>query len=818
MTATSLRKSYPWRNALRIVTQNKKMTIVSCILQLLGVPLIVAAAMIVLIAESRADADVFSVIDDGAPFYMGLGFLCLAVSVFLGLFHAVHAFTEVHKKSRVDMLYALPLTGTGRFCSDYAGGFLTYLVPYLVCTLLGWGLLLGMAPLIDFSNVNADFTSFGEFMSIIGKYYAMASVGLFFLMLLYYTMSTLITVCCGTLFESIYTNVLLNFLLPGTAALFIGIVCNECGFEFDHLWQSIGYFSPIGGAIYLFYLIEDSFGTDYTSAYTFSATQTHSHDMLPSYLRWLLVIFLLSAAMFVLAWKLYTRRKAEDVGKPFIYNAVYYVMLTLVTLSILCLMVFEHIVGAALLLSAIVYFVMEVIRKRGFRKFWVSVMTYAATVVVGVGAYHLVIGTGCFGRTQYVPNAGTVSSVVVQIGDTPAGGSASVSYRLEYTDREVIAQITDLHREILRNDETVKTLEDALFAERWQTLLYHGYDSSYDENGELHRFSYPTYTVQIPYTTDRDYERVHDAAEISGLGTELLSPDAALPEGVETNYLGDWKFPDCSLTYYTLAGTQIHRSYALTPDQRLRLFDILYDTPLYAEASANGLHARYSSGLGVGNASFMNNQIPDSLHITLSAPDPNQNHEIATQSAYLSDAPAQIAALCEAYRQDLDAMTAADFREAEVWGTLANGMPVYTQCSATCSLLREWGLEDFNVPERFGLPDKESYGILPNNVTDQMYGIQIYAPGTYRSACDQCRNGNAATVFVHLEDCAYSDVLVIGKNVTSLKETNPALYTLLSHLRPYYAKAEEGSYYVNFDGFDYILPAEYADAAKALIK
>ena len=85
----------------------------------------------------------------------------------------------------------------------------------------------------------------------------------------------------------------------------------------------------------------------------------------------MLVMVVLIAAVLVLAWHLYRKRRAEAVGKPYVYLLAYYIMLTLLTVLILTLFA-VGMNGAAILFAAVVYLIMEVVRKRGFRKFWLS--------------------------------------------------------------------------------------------------------------------------------------------------------------------------------------------------------------------------------------------------------------------------------------------------------------------------------------------------------------------------------------------------------------------------------------------------------------
>ena len=524
MTAKFL-NNYPAKNAVRIISQNRKFAIVTCILSLLGIPLILGAGMM----EGYLDAlsrtrDTYHYSFSCYP-YMLIGGFCGAVAVLLGIFCGIRAFEEEWNKTRVDMLYSLPLNGTQRFFSNYIGGFMMYTVPYIVSVLLGWIILLIMSPLI-ISNVGAPAAEeFHEFY----LYYFLGSLGLFALMCMYYTISAVCASCCGTLFENIYTNLLLNVLIPGTCAAVLAVITNEVsGLDFEYSWDFIGYISPIGGLIYLIYiLIEKGIDfdfSDYTSSYQAYGGSSEKSGLIPAYTRWIIVIIVLTAALLVLAWKLYQRRKAEHVSKPFVYIWLYYLIISAVTACILCIGAADaDALFAVILFSAIVYFIMEVIRKRGFKKFWLSVVTYIVTIAIAIGGYNLITATECFGRTKYIPPVGTVTSVDISFRETGLRGYDSADYHLTYKDRETISKIQEFQRNYIQNHYDFMKQLNALCTE------YH-YQLQYNYNAALE--SYENYDYK---TADSDW-----------------------------NCFETTSF---TVTYHTIAGTSIHRSYDLYADE-----------------------------------------------------------------------------------------------------------------------------------------------------------------------------------------------------------------------------------------------------------
>lgn len=803
MTARFLH-SFPARNALRVVRQNQKMAIVTSILYLLGIPLIMAAFMLEAIQDSHNDGFYVSM-----GLYAVIGVVCLAAAVIMGMFAAIHSFTELHSKSKVDMLYALPLTGRQRFFSDFAGGCCMYILPYVVSVILGWIILLVLYPFIQQTDTDMpqrvyEATSLGE----ISRYYALLTFGLLALMLLYFALSSVVTICCGTLFESIYTNVLLNFLIPGTMAAVLAVIADNVELDFLYMWQCIGYMSPIGGMIYLFYLISDPYS--YTSGYshylTLHATQTSEHEMMPAYLRWIFAIVVISALLVIAAWQLYTHRKAEHVSKPFVYLAGYYVMLTLVTVTILCILnAGKEVLGPTLLFAAIVYFVMEVIRKRGFKKFWLTIITYIVTVGVTIGMFAMVVFTDCFGRVQYVPPAATVSSVSVLMQ------ASDISYYqvgLEFTDRDMISAITALHKEIVQarrgHNDPDQEINQALTDQRLLILNYDNYSSG-------NYADYPSYYLNAPGYVQDVEDNLSWSEEFNFNSKRSVDNYfAAIQEGVLGNYVQP---QSVEISYFTISGSVIHRSYNITADEYMKLLSILQETDLFAQAHGDGLYERLHSNFSEYNQATQKVEIPNTHMLTISyARTSYTENTTNTRELYVRNAPQVIEDLSTAYRNDIAAMTAEQFRTSPLVCQLYS-MPVYAACTETLALLEEYGFTGFSVLERYGLSNYNYY-------EEANMAVRIYAPGTYSAASldypcstlgwDQYFRNDAEEV------PAYQDGSIVS-NTLQLDTVYPELYALMEAAQSNYI-SDQDCYALVINGKVYIVPPEHSDLAETVIK
>ena len=826
MKAMSSAINFPFRNGLRVLSQNRKMTIVTCILYLLGIPLLVGGAIWVMLAESHTDpGDPFYYADeDAALIYMAIGGCCLAAAVFMGMFAAINAFTELWSKPKVDMLCSLPLTGTQRFFSNLAGGAGMYLIPYLASAVLGAIMLIAATPLIHYQNID-DLT-----LGLLLYYYFLAAFGLFLLMLLYYALAALVTVCCGTLFESIYTNILLNLLIPGSMAAILAIIADQnAAFSFEYIWYPIGHMSPIGGLIYLFYMLEE-LGIDSGSwAYGGrAATQTNVHALLPTYIRWAVVIVILAAVLVLAAWQLYIRRKAEYVGKPFVYIAAYYVMLTLVTVCILCLLSVD-VIGPSLLFSAIVYFVMEVIRKRGFKRFWLSAVTYIATVACTVGLFFLLDGTDYFGRARYVPAKGSVSSVHLEL-KTDARGAGSVD--LEYTDRDVIAAVTAYHKELLqartgRQDDVCIPIDQALTEQRL-------YSISYSETFGYH--------LPMPdwYRADgdvRSYPNYDERQDTSGQDYDWFDPNGFYDdEGIwntksETFKYADWTIPSdgigdyssttyIELTYYTVTGSVIHRSYAVTDDELYRLQAIVQDTPLYGEAQANGMDRSIDGRFQQWDRTNDCSTIPYEIEFAVHPKD--QTSMSLRQTVQVTNAPAELERFKAAYRADMANMTAEKWRTPHTLfstgdGSYAGEYDIYDCCTETLKVLRDWGIHAFTPTQRIGMMDQgDKTAQTYETGLYQVTGIAIFPAGAYASTSLDYPAATPGMMYYQPQNAAYWDI-ISGTDPRPLKTRYPELYDLLDALEPTYL-TNESCYCVVVNDKPYILPAEKSSLAEAVIR
>ncbi|MDE6133115.1 MAG: hypothetical protein K2G04_07070, partial [Oscillospiraceae bacterium] len=191
--------------------------------------------------------------------FLVIGVITTAIAGFMGIFIAIDSFSCLHNKSVVDMRLSLPLTAAQRFFSNFLSGLAVYIVPFLAAQVVS---MLGMAYGFIFmegrtfeeisyygvsNNQYREYTCdfFGTAMPILLKLIAAGIL----VMLMLYTVTVLVTVCCGNKFESIAYTILINIMIPQTIYLvFMSMFSELYGiYMSETIARIIMYTSPAGG-------------------------------------------------------------------------------------------------------------------------------------------------------------------------------------------------------------------------------------------------------------------------------------------------------------------------------------------------------------------------------------------------------------------------------------------------------------------------------------------------------------------------------------------------------------------------------------------
>ncbi|MBD5146369.1 MAG: hypothetical protein HDT21_10760 [Ruminococcus sp.] len=472
------------------IAGDKKLFIILSILHLIAAPAVILAVIIFIYSGKGMYGD--------TEVYMTIGAITTALAGFLGIFPAVDSFSCLHNKSVVDMKLSLPMTAKQRFFSNYLSGLFTYIAPFLGAQIVSL-LLMGYGFIFMEGRTFYDtyYNQKGELVKdpYVCDIFSQAAPILFKLilcgilaMLMLYTVTVLITVCCGSKFESIAYTILINALIPLTVVcVTLSIFDNLYGIDPEIPMYKIISYTSVAGAIFV--------------AFDWAAGGEifYRADGWLNYGAWALVYLLIIAAIGALAFFLYRKRRAEQVSKPFVFKLAYYITITCAMFCLVALLIVDSPSGLipAIIITAIVYMIFEVVTNRGFKRFWLSILKYAATFLAAFGVIYVGAKTEGFGAVSRVPSLSSVTSVEVN-GYAMSGSYNFFDYMgwnanvydatknadvyfddrnapMVFTDKENIGIILDAHKAMIDFYDRYKT--DDFTGGRYDHLS--DYSSSY---------------------------------------------------------------------------------------------------------------------------------------------------------------------------------------------------------------------------------------------------------------------------------------------------------------------------------------------------
>lgn len=719
-----------WSNFFMRIKSNRKPLIVMSILFLFGVPLTITSGMINVVTEDYSMTG-FSVI----------GILCTAIALLCGFIIALNTFEYLYKKSKVDMIYSLPLNNKQRFLSDYLAGLCTYIVPYVVSIILS--LIVHGLGYIAF-NKWAEFTQSNQ----ITKYIIEFSIYALLVMIMFYTITVMVTCCCGSMFEAIAYNIILNGLIPGVIATFLIIFYNGLyGIDVEYyLMDAISKSSPSGAIIGVLEYI----------------TNYDINSILNLYVNTIIA----DAIYFAISYLLYSKRKAEDVSKPFAYKVFYYIVTIAIVFIIISSIIYSHdtsIIAPMMFFSAIVYFVLEAITNRGFKKFGWSILRYVCTVCGVVVIALLLKGTKGFGIENRVPSASSVKSVSINYQGVYAnniypymGDDESITY----TDREVINAVIDMHKDAIKN-----------------------HFNSYIPKSSNNRANYSEAVKNWDYYSPKEYS-YDDDEYYNGYNNDSNDYDVTL-----------------SIVYTTYLGNKISRSYNVSYQQYMMLKDIStnqdyikhqadeFEETLLDYTMSNTTYA-YNDDEYYYNREYEKDPTKQRYQLTI-----NSKLNCYEGKKYSNLTYSQIMELSDAYRKDLEKRTLDDIMT-----------PTNTYCYIYNYIILDSYYNTIKyLTENEYLPpnldtELQSY-VLYNSYSEEL--LKIYSPDDIT-----CAGGDyyMTTPTYVTTNCRY-----IYYNSNTVHK----ILALFKVAQPNYITTDR-CYMVSFDGNMYVIPAKYSAIAEEL--
>lgn len=373
--------------------------------------------------------------------------LAICIIMLMGVFVMSYvipaaSFRWLHRKTFTDMDYSLPVSDDTRFFGDLIASLAGTLVPHGVAVAIG----------VPLANISLP-VLIGGFEGISSMTIQIALTGLFVCFMFTAITLFVMSVCGRTAEARIYPFVITAIIPLIHYVCYCLIYANVYGFEVSGdvmECTGLGATSPLGLLLVTFgYFLFAGIGYEETVAFPLFRAEV----AVPAII---ITLLLLVGAYFLIRL-----RRAERVGAPFVFKGVNSVIMALVTFSVTVWFALEilkrangiehgdytGLLMAMIILSFVLYVLMEIISGRGFRKFYITLVRY----IITLGACCLLcIGMfwSCgFGASYYVPAAADVSSVdfyiacVAEDDIDPYSGNA-------LTDKEAIEHVISVHRDI----------------------------------------------------------------------------------------------------------------------------------------------------------------------------------------------------------------------------------------------------------------------------------------------------------------------------------------------------------------------------------
>lgn len=413
----------------------KTCTMFSVAFALLGFPLII-------LAYAFFENNFAGISDQMATPMFALGIACVLGTCAMSYITPVIALKHLFTKTNADNILSLPLTTTQRFIGDIGAVYTSFALPYLVSC--------GISAVIELTlSTTAEYLLVSEYV-----------FKGFVLLMMFASLNMAVITCCGRLAEAILYPIALNIVMP------LITVCSLC----------ISYQSCVGSLN-----SQDAFRSPAVLIWPFGSLISllfSQSAMLYLYGGVMTVIF--TAASFLG----YKTRRAENIGKTFVFKFSYAIVSTLVALSIIIATTYAtslETLGANTMLTIvlgvvilILMLIMEVINYKKVKNLIVFIVKFGATFGGGLLLCVLLTRTHGFGAESYIPLSSSVEWVEV------------------YNNNDGVSQITAVNKDTINliRDEHAHIIEKAKEFEGEKENLSMSYSSQYHQSISL------TYTLK----------------------------------------------------------------------------------------------------------------------------------------------------------------------------------------------------------------------------------------------------------------------------------------------------------------------------------
>lgn len=429
-----------------LAKRSMKYAVLALFMNFIGLPLFLIHVISECIIMKNIDTkglEKFNSVFDASDntIYILIAVIGTFVAVVTGVYIAMGSFSHLYDKKLVDMEYSLPLTADGRYFAGFLSGLTLYLGPYIICQIISLILITVGHVVID-KWLEPSQQIFADFLPLAVK----LIIGGFIIMLMFYTLFVLTMSFCGSKFETTVYGMGANFCLPVIyACLFVLVEENGYGLVFslsgDTLINQLFSCTSPAGALYGLYM-SAFVNIDHVA-------ESDSFFSVYSFGFWIIRCLAFTVLLVFCGLKLYRRRKAEQTGKIFVSKTFYYVvMVCLMMLTCTFLDMIDAELAPIIIITAVIFLIMDSISNRGVKKLHISLLKYIAVMQGIFIVYFTTVNTGFFGAVNNVPEAWEIKCAeLVKYNGYGYVGSLSGNYRFE--DEQNIQTIINAHKKQL---------------------------------------------------------------------------------------------------------------------------------------------------------------------------------------------------------------------------------------------------------------------------------------------------------------------------------------------------------------------------------
>ncbi|MBQ8194234.1 MAG: hypothetical protein IJZ47_02605 [Oscillospiraceae bacterium] len=425
-----------------------------------------------------------------------IGIIMLVALFIMSNTMVIKNFRWLYSKTVVDMDYSLPVSDDTRFFGDLLASFAGSLVPHLIAILTGsvlWRVALNIL-----ANDLISPEDIEEYKEILGCLIPeqLMYTGLF-ACIMFMAFTLFVMSVCGRRAETgIYSYVLTGAVTIIHVICLLIVMTNVYGLDYYGLEMrdlfAVSATSPLGLIFVTLY-------------YLFDASGEISEFLVPLFRPATgIAAVLITVALFVLAYFLIRKRRAERVGSPFTFGIVKAVIPAVVTFAVVAPFMWvifgamrdakeysyepemTGIVVAMFIITLVLYIIMELISGKGFRKFHITLLKYVITMAVSLAVCFCLYASNGFGIANYVPDAEDVQSAHVYIRGSSNGYGLDASVEEE----DSIKALIEIHEEIPK-----KPVEDI---QRTNPCAI-GIEYYLKDGTDVHRYYYITEEQYLDY-------------------------------------------------------------------------------------------------------------------------------------------------------------------------------------------------------------------------------------------------------------------------------------------------------------------------------